>query len=192
MILGMKPFPEQMLRTLSPYELSGGFLSQRVSYADSVILHISSIIWCDPGKHKMILFYTGMYASHCCHIIWHHMGSWWRHQTETFSALLALCAGNSPVTGKCPSQRPLARSLDVFFNLRLNKRLSKQLWGWWFETPSRPLWRHCNGFTFNSLFPRLSKIQGSGIYDEVVSHLDLTQSSPSNGKRNMLDIHRGS
>ena len=33
---------------------------------------------------------------------------------------------------------------DVFFDLRLNKRLSKQLWGWWFGMPSYPLWRHCN------------------------------------------------
>ena len=70
---------------------------------------------------------------------------WLRHQMETFSALLALCAGNSPVTGEFPSQRPVTRSFDVFFDLRLNKRLSKQSWGWWFETPSRPLWRHCNG-----------------------------------------------
>ena len=65
--------------------------------------------------------------------------SWWRHQMETFSALLVICAGNSPV----PTQRPVTRSFDVFFDLRLNKRLSKQSWGWWFETPSRPLWRHC-------------------------------------------------
>ena len=36
-------------------------------------------------------------------------------------------------------------SFDVFFDLRLNKRLSKQSWGWWFKTLSRPLWRHCNG-----------------------------------------------
>ena len=64
---------------------------------------------------------------------------------DTFSALLALCAGNSPVTGEFPTRRPVARSFDVFFDLRLNKRLSKQSWGWWFETPSRPLWRHCNG-----------------------------------------------
>ena len=70
--------------------------------------------------------------------------SWWRDQMETFSALLALCAGNSPVTGEFPSQRPVTRSFDVFFDLHLNKRLSKQSWGWWFETPSRPLWRHCN------------------------------------------------
>ena len=61
---------------------------------------------------------------------------------ETFSALLAICAGNSPVPGEIPEQRPVTRSFDVFFDLRLNKRLSKQSWGWWFETLSRPLWRH--------------------------------------------------
>ena len=71
--------------------------------------------------------------------------SWWRHQMETFSALLAFCAGNSPVTGEFPTQRPMMRSFGVFFVLSLNKRLSKQSWGWWFETPSRPLWcRHCS------------------------------------------------
>ena len=70
--------------------------------------------------------------------------SWWRHQMETFSALLALCAGNSPVPGEFPAQRPVTLSFGVFFDLRLNKRLSKQWWGWWFETLSRPLWRHSN------------------------------------------------
>ena len=72
--------------------------------------------------------------------------SWWRHQMEAFSALLAICAGNSPVTGEFPSQRPVTRSFDIFCDLRLNKRLSKQSWGWWFETPSRPLWCHCNDY----------------------------------------------
>ena len=69
---------------------------------------------------------------------------WWRHQLETFSALLAICAGNSPIPGEFPAQRPVMRSFDAFFDLRPNKRLSKQSWGWWFETPSRPLWRHRN------------------------------------------------
>ena len=64
--------------------------------------------------------------------------TWWRHEMETFSALLALCAGDLPVIGEFLSQRPVARSFDVFFDLRLDKRLSKQSWGWWFETPSRP------------------------------------------------------
>ena len=63
---------------------------------------------------------------------------------ETFSALLAVCAGNSPVPGEFPEQRPVTRSFDVFFNLHPNKRLSKQVWGRWFETLSCPLWRHRN------------------------------------------------
>ena len=72
------------------------------------------------------------------------LGTWWCHQMETFSALLAICAGNSPVPGEFPTQRPVTRSFDVFFDLCLNKRLSKQWWGWWFEMLSCPLWRHRN------------------------------------------------
>ena len=63
---------------------------------------------------------------------------------ETFSVLLALCVGNSPVTSQFPLQRPVIRSFDGFFDVCRNKRSSKQSWGWWFETPSCPLWRHCN------------------------------------------------
>ena len=50
------------------------------------------------------------------------------------------------VTGldEFPTQRPVTQSFDVFFDLRLIKRLSKQPWGWWFETLSWSLWRHCN------------------------------------------------
>ena len=61
---------------------------------------------------------------------------------ETFCALLVLFARNSPVTCEFPSQRP--RSFDVFFELCLNKRLSKQSRRRWFETSLRSLWRHCN------------------------------------------------
>ena len=75
---------------------------------------------------------------------WRNHKSWWRHQMETFSALLALCAGNSPVNGEFPAQRPVTRSFDVFFNVRLIKRLNKHSRGWWFEALSRPLWRHGN------------------------------------------------
>ena len=70
--------------------------------------------------------------------------AWWRHQMETFSALLVICAGNSPVPGEFPAQRPVTRSFGVFFDLHLNIRLSKQSWGWWFETSSSSLWRHWN------------------------------------------------
>ena len=55
-----------------------------------------------------------------------------------------LCVGNSSVTGEFPLQRPVTQSFDVFFDRRLNKRLSKQSRCCWFETPSRSLWRHCD------------------------------------------------
>ena len=63
---------------------------------------------------------------------------------ETFNALLALSEEISPVSDEFPSQRPVTQGFDVFLDLRLNKRLSKQSWNWLFETPSRSLWRHCN------------------------------------------------
>ena len=55
----------------------------------------------------------------------------------------SLC-GEFTGPGDFPTQRPVTRSFDVFFDLRLNKRLSKQPCGWWFETLSWSLWRHCN------------------------------------------------
>ena len=52
--------------------------------------------------------------------------------------------GDSLVPGEFAAQSPMTRSFDVCFDLRLNKRLSKQSWRWWFETPLRPLRRCCN------------------------------------------------
>ena len=68
----------------------------------------------------------------------------------TFSASLPPppCEGNSQVTEELLSERPVTRSFDIFFDLRLNKRLSKQTRCWRFDTPSRPLWRHCNASMF--------------------------------------------
>ena len=78
---------------------------------------------------------------------------------ETFSALLAMCAGrNSPVRLKInlilsylilsyrwiPRTKASDAELWYFLWSVFNKRLSKQWWGWWFETPLRPLWHHRN------------------------------------------------
>ena len=49
-----------------------------------------------------------------------------------------------PLCGEFPAKRPVARSFGVFFDLCVNKRLSKQSWCWWFETLSRSFWRHHN------------------------------------------------
>ena len=56
----------------------------------------------------------------------------------------ARCAGNSSVTGEIPLTKASDAKLDVFYDQRLNTRLSKQSWGWWFETLSRSLRRYCN------------------------------------------------
>ena len=61
----------------------------------------------------------------------------WKHYPRNWPFLRGIHRG--------PAQRPVTRSFDVFFDLRLNKRLSKQSWSWWFETLSCSLWRHCNG-----------------------------------------------
>ena len=60
---------------------------------------------------------------------------------ETFSASLVLCAGNSPVTGEFPTQRPVTQNVDVFFDLPLDKQLKKQPRCRWFERPDRT---HCD------------------------------------------------
>ena len=48
------------------------------------------------------------------------------------------------------STRPVTRRFDVFFDLCLNKRLSKQWRRWWFDTPSRSLWRHGTAQTYKT------------------------------------------
>ena len=64
---------------------------------------------------------------------------------DTFSALIALCEGKPLVTDGLSSDRPATRNIDIFFDQRLNKRLSKRSRRRWFQTPSCPLLRHCNG-----------------------------------------------
>ena len=95
--------------------------------------------------------------------------SWWLHQMETFSALLALCAENSPVTGEFPPHRPETLGFDVFFDLRLNKRLSKQSRRRLFETPSPPLWRHCNVRSV-SVSSSIRNTLNRGLHGETVDY----------------------
>ena len=62
-----------------------------------------------------------------------------------------------------PPKRPVTRSFDVYIGLRLNTRLSKQSWGWWFETSLRPLWRHCNAIrncAMSLLIPAVTSTAG--------------------------------
>ena len=94
--------------------------------------------------------------------------TWWRHQMETFSALLGICAGNSPASGEFPAQRPVTRSFDVFFDLRRIEQLNKQPWGWWFETLSRPSWRHYNDISLTRQFR--SQVESIWLLKSHVMH----------------------
>ena len=118
---------------LTPIEVACDAMMQKVAELKEVVNHPM------PDVKKLQLKLQGSVSVQVSDTV-----PWWRHQMETFSALLAICAGNSLVTGQFPTQRPVTRSFDVFFDLRLNKRLSKQSSGWWFEMPSPSLWRHCN------------------------------------------------
>ena len=99
---------------------------------------------------------------------------WWRHQMETLSTLLAICVGNSPITGEYPAQGPVTWSFDVFFDLRLNKRLSKEWRNRWFETPSA----HydvtvMNMAASNSCDDPLSTIHGDDNADDIKSFFKM-------------------
>ena len=73
--------------------------------------------------------------------------SWYFMMTSSNGCIFrvnGLLCGEFTGPGEFPAQRPVTRSFDGLFDLRLNKRLSKQPWGWWFETPSWSLRRQCN------------------------------------------------
>ena len=83
------------------------------------------------------LFYIELYETHFGRVV------------ESQPSMMAPSNGyifcvTGPLCGEFPTERPVTRSFDVFFDLRQNKLLSKQSWGWWFETPSSSRWRHCN------------------------------------------------
>ena len=129
-----------------------GWTGSQLMREDIVYVRCSFIGWNLAQRYRLLtlLSHSDTIGINWCQIwipISNRTMPWWRHQMTTFSALLAICAGNSPVPGDFPTQRPVTRICDVFFDLRLNKRLSKQSWGWWFETLSRPLWRQCNANT---------------------------------------------
>ena len=79
-------------------------------------------------------------------------------------------------TGEFPSQRPVTRNFDVCFDLRLSKRLCKQSRGWWFETLSHSLWRHCNDLVFPQQESGRSVSTGDHCRDNgyhIIHHSDV-------------------
>ena len=105
--------------------------------------------------------------------------------------------------GEFSAQRSVPRSFSVFFDLRLNERLSKQWWGWWFETLSRSLWRHRNESTFSiftlvtiiiscSYLIWMSKIHISGIWSMASNQATLShapeKANKKKGRMNKSDV----
>ena len=120
--------------SILPYELSV-FYQLALSLLWSVqITRVDRLSVCRSRSNSHFKFTVTSVAGPglCSHMMMSSKGNIFR--------VLAICAGNSPVPGEFPAQRPVTRSFDVFFDLRLNKRLKKQSWDWWFETLSR----HCN------------------------------------------------
>ena len=104
------------------------FKDQWITKKKNPVNYKYHIIWLCPRITSFATLSRFLHISRCS------------HQMDTFSALLAICVGNLPVTGEFPMQRPVTRNFDVFFDLCL----SKQWWGWWFEMPLHPLWHHCD------------------------------------------------
>ena len=86
-----------------------------------------------PGttSAKRVWLQSNLHVLHDDVIKWKHFPRYW-----PFVRGIHRSPVNSPHKGQWRG--------DVFFDLPLNKRLRKQWCGWWFETPSRPVWRHCN------------------------------------------------
>ena len=81
---------------------------------------------------------------------WHSFGMM-TSSNENFSRVTGHLRGEFTGDRWIPRKASDAELWSFFFDLRLNERLSKQSWGWWFETPSRSLWRYCNGIKHNAI-----------------------------------------
>ena len=123
--------------------LNGNPYPERLcSYRDMVLVATATV--------AMNLLQASCNVKHSCYILAYQLPSWNMMTSSNgniFRVTGPVC-GEFTGPGEFPTQRPVTRNFDVFFDLHLNKRLSKQPWGWWFETPSRWLWRQCNDFVF--------------------------------------------
>ena len=106
-------------------------------------------------------------------IAWHDDVIKWKHFRVTGPLW-----GKPPVTGGFPSRWPVTRSFDYFFDLRLNKRLSKQSRRRCLGTPSRPLWRHSNG----ARQATLGHVKFIGAYMRHLVSLSWQENAAHHGK----------
>ena len=108
--------------------------------------------------HSLFFFISCIIGLHDAVIKWSHFHGYWPFVREIHPS----------GTSKFPTQKPVTRIFDFFFNLRLNKRLNKQSRGCWFETPPRPFWRHCNTCICATPATRVDHSKLNIIYDILI------------------------
>ena len=108
------------------------------------------------APQSFFLLYIWVVTEVCCSISVQLSSSMMTSSNGNIFRVTGPLCGEFTGPGEFPTQRPVTRSFDVFFDPRVNKRLSKQPWGWWFETPSWSLWRQCNAMiSQHSGYPRV-------------------------------------
>ena len=107
----------------------------------------------NKGVHLTFIFTQNLVYTDFMHLLQIYMMT---SSNGDIFRITGRCKENPPVASGFPSQRPVTLSFDIFFDVRLNKRLNKQSRRWWFETPWRSLWRHCNGNLTKNSFGELA------------------------------------
>ena len=111
----------ETLRDLTKRRLFGYWDGAQVS------LNLDTAVICGLTLHSNDGLSSQNFSFHDDVIKWKHFPRYW-----------------SFVRGIPLTKTSDARSFDVFFDLRLDKRLRKPSRRRWFKTPSRSLWRHCH------------------------------------------------
>ena len=169
--------PYKVISNESNCNLKSIMLEMIVGY----IIHNGSVIF-------SAVFITYSHKADLAWIPWtsnENMLSWWRHQMEHFRRYWPFMQGirSSPVNSLHNGQWRGAFMFSLICAWK--KRLSKQSWGWWFETPSCPLWRHCNDHLHYKCIPGflLSCVEVNG-YATYVHICVLYISLKTNGWNN--------
>ena len=140
--------------TTRKYRNRGPSLGETFLWFHCYLLHIS----CD----RCIGIYDWtQFGLHDAVIKWKHFPCYWPFVRESHRSPVN-SPSQRPVTDEFPSQGRVARSFDGFFDLHLNKRLSKPSRLRWFETPSPPLWRYYNWFR------GFQQIMGPLMFDHLI------------------------
>ena len=127
-------------------------LSLAGKYASNSVSEANPEMWVNIFDRSTHIKRYASNITPCAHLVGY---SAWNQSMMTssngnfFRVTGPLC-GEFTGPGEFTTKRPVMRSFDVYFDLRLNKRLSKQPWGWWFETLSWSLWRQCNAMWWPS------------------------------------------